>query len=47
MHYGHILGSQHFVDGPLLCRIQIGEAHVLERKGFCPLLRIEQVTKVA
>ena len=43
MHNGHILGSQHLVDGMLLSIIQIRKAHIRKRERLSFLVRIEEV----
>ena len=47
VHYGNILGSQHFVDGMLLCGIQPWQCYIGEPELLCfHLSRCKQVAQV-
>ena len=47
MHDGHVLGTQHLVDGPLLSLVQVGEVHGLDGELGRLLARVEKVAQVA
>ena len=46
MDNGHVLGSQHLIDGILLRPIQIREVHRSKAECLCLLTGVEQITQI-
>ena len=46
VHYGHVLGPEHLVDGVLLRGVEVGEAHRGKGEPAGLAARVEQVAQV-